>query len=234
MVMPCDMNRILPDNSSLFLNARKAIYVSIVGLLLLAFVVPVYAMRPSFVDSVTCGTNEGWDHPPTVLILTASAPTVDNNAGGDVGAVLLVRDAISEYWNELADVDGDLNLDSEPDGPANSAFANLGFGDVSLDAGGDEITISFIALDPGVIGQASCTIDESGNIISAVVKLTTEVAGLNDEDYKNAAAHELAHAIGLSNHSGPPGNLMFRAISGPDAYLPLSRSAQRTLTSLYG
>ncbi len=225
------MYSILPNNSNLFLNARKAIYLSIAGLLLLAFVVPVNAMRPAGVNRLICGTNEGWADPPDVLILTGGAPTVlDDDAGPDVTAITLVRDAISEYWN------GGANVDGEVDGTAGSAFAAFG-GFASVSEAGDgvsDVIIRFVDLPSGTLGQASCTVDEFGNIISAEVELTDDGARLDDEGYKNVAAHELAHAIGLRNHSGPPGNLMFRALSGTDAYLPLSRSGQRTLTSLYG
>jgi hypothetical protein len=77
-------------------------------------------------------------------------------------------------------------------------------------------------LPEGVFGVTSWTIDPfTRQITSATITLTTDISGLTDEDYKNIAAHELGHAIGLG-HSGPPGTLMFGfLITGLDAYLPL-------------
>lgn len=72
-------------------------------------------------------------------------------------------------------------------------------------------------------------------ITSATIVLTSQPSlyGLDDEDYKNIAAHELGHAIGLG-HSGPPGILMWNfTITTLDAYLPPSKSSQNTLDRLY-
>ncbi len=194
-------------------------------ILSIGLVPAVYAPRPGFVDQVTCGTNEGWAVPPTVNINTANAPT--NVGGSGNNAVTLVKDAISDYWNEGADVDG------EDENGASSAFSNTGFGTVTENGAG-AIEISFVSLSGSTIGQASCTIDPStGKIISAVVQLTDDASSLSDENYKNIAAHELGHAIGLRSHGGPPGTLMFRVLSDGDAYLPLSNGSQKTLSRLY-
>ncbi len=218
------------------LGIRAIALLSITSILILSVgILPAaYAPRPSFVDQVTCGVNEGWASPPNILILTGTLPSpITNDAGGTVGAVDLVKDAAVEYWDEGA------NQDGEPENGANSDFKNPnfgGFGSVTTaGSGSSDITITFTALPSGTFGTASCTIDQAtGNIVSATIKLTTSVGSLNDENYKNAAAHELGHAIGLSQHSGPPGTLMFKFLSSSDAYLPLSKQSQRGLTNLYG
>jgi hypothetical protein len=191
---------------------------------------------PSFVDVVICGVNEGWADAPTVFIDEDGAPTVarDEDPSTTISAVKLVQDAISDYWNENSDIDG------EDENSANSAFKGPpgpGFGAVTVgsEPGGQDIIITFDLLPAGILGVAQCTVDSStGNIVSASITLTTSVSGLTDEDYKNVAAHELGHVVGLQ-HSGPPGTLMFRALTlGSPAYLPLSKQSLKTLEILYG
>ena len=70
------------------------------------------------------------------------------------------------------------------------------------------------------------------NIETADVRLTNTKGSLLDQDYKNLAAHELGHAIGL-RHRGGPGTMMFRSLIIADEYPPLSRADQRLLGRLY-
>ena len=169
-----------------------------------------------------CTANGGWDHPPTVGIDTTGEPTQ-----GGVLASVLVRDAISEYWND------DANLDGVADNGAGSAFT--GFGDVTTDAdpGDKDIDITFTgALPNGVLGQAICVVN-SGVIVRASIELINDDASLDAEDYKNLAAHELGHAIGL-RHKGRPLTMMHKFFfDGQDAYLPLSRTSKKWLQRNY-
>jgi Matrixin len=173
-----------------------------------------------------CTANTGWDHAPTVGIDTDGAPSP-----GGVNASILVQDAIGEYWNEGASVDG------VADNGAASAFKGPGpgFGAVTAGAtpGNREIDITFTSsLPAGVLGQATCTIN-SGEIIGATVELVSDDPSLSAEDYKNIAAHELGHTIGLQ-HKGPAGTMMHKFFfDGLDAYLPLAGASKRWLNRNY-
>ena len=129
-----------------------------------------------------------------------------------------VKDAIETYWNSTATSDF-----ADPPGP--------GFDE----GGGNAVTVSFVNnLPSGVLGQASCTVGAGGVIVSAEVELMDDSTNdLTEQEYKNVAAHELGHAIGL-RHRGGPRTMMFNfLVSDPSAYPPLSRADTRWLDRLY-
>ncbi len=119
-------------------------------------------------------------------------------------------------------------------------------------SGSADITIKFVST---FTFRASCEVDEStGFIKSATISLAdmsnegimnTPFFG-GDDTFKNTAAHELGHAIGLK-HTGKPGTLMNTSFFGSiprfsddadnpfhTAYMPLGEATLKQLTRIYG
>jgi len=203
---------------------------------------------PAIAQFFLCG-KMGWENPPTVRIITTNEPGLKDFENGDKQsddktlASVLIKDAISEYWNEGADVDG------EDDDAADSDF--IGFGTVTLATSGTgDITIVFVNT---FTFRANCVVDEStGFIESATIFMaddsfettmnTSSFGG--DDTIKNTAAHELGHAIGLK-HTGKPGTMMNSSFFGSiprfsdadnpfhTAYMPLGKATQKQITRIY-
>ncbi len=186
--------------------------------------------------------NAGWATSPSVRIDTTSMPSLPVAETGatvnPIPADILVKDAIIQYWN--AGTDQDATSGSEPLASSCScAFSTSSnkFGTVTEGTTGSaNIIISFASLPLGTFGVTSVVTNPvTHHLISATITLTTDVStfSLTDESYKNIAAHELGHAIGLA-HSGPPGTLMFGMLDpNLGSYLSLSSASQNTLSRLY-
>ncbi len=196
-----------------------------VVLALFLLLIPPVGARPPVADIPVNGLdNAGWEWSPIVRIDPRDEPVVDG-----LPANVLIADAILNFWN-----DGP-SLDLEDENGCGCAFSNFDFGRVYIgEFGAADITISFQDLPDGVLGIASTNIDSyTRHITNAIIVLTTNVEELSVENYKNIAAHELGHAIGLM-HTGPPSTLMYSLIdSEADAYAPLSESSLLTLERLY-
>ncbi|MFQ6134646.1 MAG: matrixin family metalloprotease [Nitrososphaerales archaeon] len=191
---------------------------------LLLLIPPVGARPPAADAAVNNLNNAGWASSPTVRIDPTNEPTIDG-----LPANILIMDAILDFWN-----DG-RSVDFEDENGCGCAFSNFDFGRVYIgEFGAADIVIFFEDLPGGVLGEASWRIDRrTHHITSAIIILTTDVRGLSVENYKNIAAHELGHAIGLT-HSGPPRTLMYSYMDiNADAYIPLSKSSLNTLERLY-
>jgi len=207
---------------------------------------------PPIAQFFLCG-KMGWEEPPDVHINTTNEPGLKDFENGakitdtKTDASVLIKDAISEYWNGGADVDG------EDDDAADSDFigfvATVTTGTTDGDA---DITIKFVDT---FTFRANCEVDESsGFITSATIfmaddsfedtEMNTEAFG-GDDTIKNTAAHELGHAIGLK-HTGKPGTLMNSSFFGSiprfsddadnpfhTAYMPLGKATLKQITRIY-
>lgn len=153
----------------------------------------------------------------------------------------MVLDAISEGWEGISlgpDGENDTELQDnawrsfDPDGDGEAGFGEVTYGP----SGTGDIEIYFVSLPYPILGIVEYVdVDPATKEINKV-RIYLDNDGdppLNDEDYKNLAAHELGHAIGLG-HSGPPGTLMFALLLPGDAYFPLSKASLNALDRLYG
>jgi hypothetical protein len=232
------------------------VFLALIGLLLLSG--PISSSAHAASDEPAQTTTNlprvgGWATSPTVCIDTDGGPVIfrnrttraplipDDDGGPAQSAITLVQDAIVEFWNE------EPSVDNETENPAASVFGGAGgvrFGEVTTSKNpnrcNSEINIFFAPLS-FALGVAWVGKDETnGRITRVTILLTTRlhqdrdrIADLTDENYKNVAAHELGHALGLE-HNGAPGTLMyFRLDRGSDAYMPLDASSQEALARMY-
>jgi len=122
---------------------------------------------PPIAQFFLCG-KMGWLTSPSVAIDTMNEPGLKDFENGDKKsdtktlANILIRDAISEYWNDGA------NVNEANEGGANSDF--IGFGAVTFGDGfTGQITIKFVNT---FTFRANCEVDESTGFIKSASMAT--------------------------------------------------------------